>query len=490
MSEATVARWRAIPLEHPAGSGSGERDKPSLKRPASEANDSEDDVSLISRSPSPPQREKRGGTHSTYEEDERGYGYEKPSLLTPIAPTNVGHALLLKMGWRTGEGLGPAGDGRKEPVPFVMKSDSLGLGKLTQELRIAQTTVERRREMESERLLRETAAEREVRESKVRREQAVQQEVKQQIRQFYCELCGKQYQTVAQFDEHERSYSHLHKQRMKEVQEQQRKAGSADVDSRREKERKREERELKKMAAAAGIKLPSSVPKPAVPSGSPVPPTDTAEEQPAKKGWKTFAATVTAPALGPPPSNAASGGFKKSGWAAVGPAAVSAAAGPSGGFTPSGPAPLATPASNSARTFQSAGYTTLDTSSPAQAGPERAPSQPGWNSERAPAQPAWSSQRPPARSRWAPVRADPSMSARPPEPPGLPPPPPEQAPPAPLAPPWAAFPGRARPPSPPGPPPPPPPGRAPQAPLPPPSRSRSDTSPGSRSGGRWATLPR
>ncbi|EJT98903.1 hypothetical protein DACRYDRAFT_118217 [Dacryopinax primogenitus] len=392
----------------------------------------DDDVSLVSRSPSP-QREKEV-TLTTY--DDEGYGYERVTVNTPLGAGNKGHALLLKMGWKAGEGLGPSGEGRKEPVPFVMKSDSLGLGKLSQELRIAQTVVERRREMESERMIRETLAEKHAREDMVARQQAVQEEVKHQIRLFFCELCSKQYANVAQYDEHLRSYSHTHKQRMKEVMEQQRRAGSADTDARREKERRREEKELKKMAAAAGIKLPSSAPKhSSSPATSATPasvPDPGAPEVEQRKGWKTFAATVTAPAPGPP------SGFKKSGWAAVGSSSTSTSAAGTGavrgdtvsssvGFNPSGPAPLGSAGLGG---FKRGGYTTLDTSDTSQTlnaratqGSDHGIERPGWMN--VPERGMSSSALPPGYAPPPPPPPPPPTSEYvPPPPSGSPPPPP------------------------------------------------------------------
>ena len=54
--------------------------------------------------------------------------------------------------------------GRVDPIPFVMKSDLTGLGKTSQDVRMIETTVSQRRELDSERQTRETEEQRKARE--------------------------------------------------------------------------------------------------------------------------------------------------------------------------------------------------------------------------------------------------------------------------------------------------------------------------------------
>lgn len=113
------------------------------------------------------------------------------------------------------------------------------------------------------------------------------------LRSFYCSLCDKQYQTVAQYDEHTNSYAHHHRQRFKDMQTNAKglSYNRSDRDSRMEKERKREEKELKRMAKARGVKV-SSVSLPFSPSVELPPPSISIPTEP-------------------------SGGFKTSGWTAI-----------------------------------------------------------------------------------------------------------------------------------------------------------------------------
>jgi len=54
--------------------------------------------------------------------------------------------------------------GRTEPVPFYVKSDLTGLGKVNQDFEMIETTVSQRRGMDSERQQRESEEQRKLRE--------------------------------------------------------------------------------------------------------------------------------------------------------------------------------------------------------------------------------------------------------------------------------------------------------------------------------------
>jgi hypothetical protein len=118
-----------------------------------------------------------------YDEYARGYEKEVVTVDTRIPSSNKGFGMLMKLGWVEGQGLGAAGDGelptislydrrshppiqgRVDPVPFHVKQDMTGLGKYGQDEQMIETTVSQRRELVSERLLKESEdqrAEREV----------------------------------------------------------------------------------------------------------------------------------------------------------------------------------------------------------------------------------------------------------------------------------------------------------------------------------------
>jgi len=84
----------------------------------------------------------------------------------------------------------------------------------------------------------------------------IQSKVTETLRPFYCTVCEKPFQNVAQYDKHCNSYAHYHKIRFKEMQSSKRAEASSReaIEERRENERKREEKELRKTAKAAGVK--------------------------------------------------------------------------------------------------------------------------------------------------------------------------------------------------------------------------------------------
>ncbi|GJJ09421.1 hypothetical protein Clacol_003643 [Clathrus columnatus] len=224
-----------------------------------DSSDDDDNVSLVSRSPSP-----KLDDIMSYDEHHPAPEKEIITVDTKIKSTNKGYALLSKLGWSDGQPLGRSKDGRVDPIPFYIKNDLTGLGKRAQDERMVETTVSHRRELVSERQIRETSEERQSREvmmdcQSTAEKEVIANQIATTLRHFYCSLCDKQYQTVAQYDEHTNSYAHHHKQRFKDMQANAKGLNSnkSDRDSRLEKERKREEKEFKRMAKARGVKVSS-----------------------------------------------------------------------------------------------------------------------------------------------------------------------------------------------------------------------------------------
>ncbi|KAF7310706.1 hypothetical protein HMN09_00613500 [Mycena chlorophos] len=242
-----------------------------LKRPRS-IDEEDDNISLVSRSPSPLPMDV--DTRDPYKYDEYSSKPLPPETITAetrIKPTNRGFAMLAKLGWREGQPLGLSEDGRVDPVPLNLHAGSLGLGRLTQDFRVIETTVSQRRDMDSERMTKESDEQRQTREDNVARSMVLQNELSSTIKAFYCELCDKQFTKVAAYTEHTNSYAHHHKARFKDMQSSMR-GTQDDADKRKEKERKREERELRKLAAAKGIKLAKSAPAAPAPPMAAAPP--------------------------------------------------------------------------------------------------------------------------------------------------------------------------------------------------------------------------
>ncbi|KAF8845417.1 hypothetical protein BDN67DRAFT_865269, partial [Paxillus ammoniavirescens] len=307
MSAQAIARWNAIPMTRPKSS---EEEQVSsymhTKRSRSDQDDNDgnsedDDVSLVSRTPSPPLSDAM--EIDKYDEYVRGAPREVITVETKIKSTNKGFAMLAKLGWSEGQPLGLSEDGRVDPIPFQVKNDLTGLGKNNQDFRMIETTVSQRRELDSERQRKETEDQRKSREDVAAKRAAVRSEITDTLRPFYCALCEKQFQNVAQYDEHTNSYAHHHKARLKDMQANARLVNQDEVEKRKEKERKREEKELRKLAKAQGIKMakpPAIIAAPGSDTGI------TSETKPSgfkKAGW---ASVSTAPE---PPE------IKRSGWA-------------------------------------------------------------------------------------------------------------------------------------------------------------------------------
>lgn len=72
---------------------------------------SDDDVSLVSRSPSPVQGAMDVDGISKYDEFVRGEPQEVITIETRIKSSNKGFAMLAKLGWSEGQPLGLSGDG-------------------------------------------------------------------------------------------------------------------------------------------------------------------------------------------------------------------------------------------------------------------------------------------------------------------------------------------------------------------------------------------
>ncbi|KAG1825610.1 uncharacterized protein BJ212DRAFT_286376 [Suillus subaureus] len=293
-----------------------------------------------------------------YDEYVRRPEREVITVETKIKSTNKGFEMLAKLGWSEGQPLGLSADARVDPIPFHVKNDLTGLGKTTQDFRMIETTVAERRKLDSERQRKETEYQRKAREDDAARRAALKSEISDTLKAFYCSLCEKQFQNVAQYDEHTNSYAHHHKARLRDMQANTRMTTQEDVDKRKEKERKREEKELRKIAKAAGIKMAK--------------PTTTS----------TFAPPAQTPATAevPLPSEAQSSSFKKAGWATVSaPVEPATSFKRSGGASldsnastlsapfPSPPLPVVSPppASRSAATptFRTGGWTSLDVGS-------------------------------------------------------------------------------------------------------------------------------
>ncbi|EIN13580.1 hypothetical protein PUNSTDRAFT_41116 [Punctularia strigosozonata HHB-11173 SS5] len=334
MSAESIARWNAIPMKRTfeeiiaEEAGESADDQNPFERDQANFDDDDDDILIASRSPSPGREPKRADDMDIdkYDEYVPGVAREVITVETRINASNKGFAMLAKMGWSEGQPLGLSGDGRTDPVPFAMKADTSGVGKLSQDLRRIEETVAQRRALDAERQQNETLEQRKAREDAVARASAIRNEVTNALAAFYCSLCDKQFKNVAQYDEHTNSYAHHHKVREKDMKASL-KGAKGDIEERKAKERKREEKEMKRLAKAAGIKI-AAPPKPlgggAAPKG---------DAEGTKSGWAAVSSSA------PPVAS------RTTGWAKVSSTVTSSGpAGPAQPSTSQGWAAVAAPA--------------------------------------------------------------------------------------------------------------------------------------------------
>ncbi|KAJ3246601.1 G patch domain-containing protein 8 [Chytriomyces hyalinus] len=183
-------------------------------------------------------------------------GARPASIHNPIDESNEGFKMMLRLGWKTGSGLGKGGKGRTDPVPFVHKADTIGVGKDSELEQYHVDSTKTRRALESEVLAKESDEDKRKRESKVETAERIREEIKAVTRAFYCELCDKQYAKTSEFEVHLSSYDHNHKKRFKDMQEMSKRNALPGQSgtlkrAREDKERAREEREFKKLQEAA-----------------------------------------------------------------------------------------------------------------------------------------------------------------------------------------------------------------------------------------------
>lgn len=223
---------------------------------------------------------------------------ERASVDVPLDASCRGFGLLQRMGWVQGRGLGRHGTGIVEPVRLAQQEATLGLGKAREYEAVAEDATAERRATTAELIAREAddAEAQRRREAKVHETDRIQSALHAATREFYCDVCHKQYKLVTEFDAHLSSYDHHHKKRFAEMRaaEAQRK--------RQEREAKEARRALKAERARGG-----AAPPPAGMGAALLPPT------------------------APPPGAGEQAAERAAGWVAPSAPPLQLSAGPSGG---------------------------------------------------------------------------------------------------------------------------------------------------------------
>eukprot|EP00624_Nannochloropsis_granulata_P005929 evm.model.NODE_42115_length_10595_cov_24.965267.3 len=145
--------------------------------------------------------------------------FSQASVDTPLADDNRGMRLLLKMGWKKDTPLGKDGiTGLVAPLQLVDANvGGEGLGKGREYDLTAEEATKGRRLLDVEVV--ETVELKEERALKAAREETLKQELKAVVKEFYCDICNKQYTAVSEFAVHLDGYEHGHTKRLKEAKQ-------------------------------------------------------------------------------------------------------------------------------------------------------------------------------------------------------------------------------------------------------------------------------
>lgn len=161
--------------------------------------------------------------------------------------------MALRLGWISGSGLGKKKQGRTEPIPLVMKEDSLCIGRLTLEFEQADEATRNRKVLEIEKEDNEELQQKYQNEQE--KERAIEESLKDLKEMFYCELCDKQYFKYKEYDNHINSYDHAHRQRLRELRQRE---STRNIFAKKKKEQKQMEKELMRLHLISGKNTESS----------------------------------------------------------------------------------------------------------------------------------------------------------------------------------------------------------------------------------------
>ncbi|TFJ80006.1 hypothetical protein NSK_008564 [Nannochloropsis salina CCMP1776] len=228
--------------------------------------------------------------------------FDQATIDTPLADDNRGMRLLMKMGWKKDTPLGRAG-GNGLVVPLQLVDAGLGgegLGKGREYDTTAEEATRSRRLLDVE--VKETVAIKEERALKAAKEEALKQELKAVVREFYCDICGKQYAGVSDFAVHLSGYEHGHTKRLKEAKEANRARTAAKAGNQAKQDQARSLKQMQRRMAAAGVKTGNAAAKASVPVPHPAPPSNTVSPlNPSLSTLSFQAAPPPEPSALPPP---------------------------------------------------------------------------------------------------------------------------------------------------------------------------------------------
>ena len=127
-------------------------------------------------------------------EGKGGSSFEPSSLESSIHTSNVGFQMLQKMGWNEDKGLGKEGKGITAPVSASLHTGSVGLGKDEEDNKALQEVTRERKKLDLEIEHNEETIQQRI--ENAERLDKIETDIKTMHKEFFCEICSKQYVNV------------------------------------------------------------------------------------------------------------------------------------------------------------------------------------------------------------------------------------------------------------------------------------------------------
>ena len=131
---------------------------------------------------------------SSTEEDSSSNVNQPSSADTSIHSSNMGFKMLQKMGWKEEKGLGKEGKGITAPVEATKHAGQVGIGKDEEYNKALDDVTRERKKLDLE--VEQTAEVVQQRKDNADRCDQIESDVKSMHKEFFCEICNKQYINV------------------------------------------------------------------------------------------------------------------------------------------------------------------------------------------------------------------------------------------------------------------------------------------------------
>lgn len=153
---------------------------------------------------------------------------------------------MKKMGWQENTPLGRSGEGLVTPIKINQHIATLGVGKQEEDDFYSTNAAQHRPLLLAEKELDDEQQKRN--EAKITKEKMIREEIKEITKEFYCQLCNKQYSKALEYETHLSSYDHNHKKRFMEMKQQDKLRNQS---KQHKKEQQRAQKEMQKVMEQA-----------------------------------------------------------------------------------------------------------------------------------------------------------------------------------------------------------------------------------------------